>query len=353
MAKSIRVGVIGLIHDQAWRHLEQLAEESEATLVAVADPNQPLLDRARSLFGCEVYPSCEKMLDIEPLDAVLVFNDSGSAAELAGWALDLGLHVMIERPMATSSAAAQTVLAARDHGNARLMVHWSIAFWPQMQAALELVNEGQLGDVYHVRFRAAHPGPREMGFSKFCTEWMLDPTRGGGALLDCGGFGVAVARMFIGQPKQVAASVGQFRQPALPVEDNATIVMDFARATAVAEASWSQIGELTSYAAAIYGTKGTLLVEPYQGGQLWYSDAKQPGGQAIMAPPGDKTMRHGTAHFISCLRDGRPFHPMCEGEIGRDVLQTLDAARRSAHEGSRVAVAETHQQAEQLADVVG
>ena len=44
------------------------------------------------------------------------------------------------------------------------------------------------------------------------------------------------------------------------VDDNAVIVMQWPRAIAIAEASWSQIGHLTSYVTAIYGTEGTLLI---------------------------------------------------------------------------------------------
>jgi predicted dehydrogenase len=270
------------------------------------------------------------MLDFEPLDAVLVFSDNSATSELGGWALDHGLHTMIERPMATSVAGAEAMIAASRQGNARLMTHWSIAFWPQLQAAVDLAVSGQLGHIYQVKYRAAHPGPREMGFSSFYSEWLIDPTRGGGALLDCTSFGVALARTILGQPEKVTGLIGNYCKEALEVEDNATVLMHYPRATAIAEGSWCQVGELTSYVAAIYGTEGTLVVEPYAGGRLWRADANQPGGQAVALPPADPTMTGGPAHFIARLRDGRPFHPMCEAEACRDVQAILETARESA-----------------------
>jgi len=340
MARRIQIGVIGLIHDQAWRQLEQIDVLQEAELVAAADPNQPLLDRVRGLHGCDVYLSCEKMLDTEQLDAVMVFGDNAASAELCGWALDRGLHAMIERPMGHSLDAAETMIAAARHGGGRLMAHWSIAFWPQVQAAIELARSGELGDIYLVKYRAAHPGPREMGFSSYHCEWLLDPRRGGGALLEGGGFGVVLAEAILGKPQGVSATIGNYHKSNAEVEDNAIIMMHYPRANAIAEASWSQVGELTCYTAAIYGTQGTLVVEPYHGGRLWRADADQPAGQPTLFSPNDPSMASGPAHFIARLRDDQPFHPMCQAETARNVHAVLQAARRSSEQQKPVSLGE-------------
>src|SRR5260370_995857 len=75
----------------------------------------------------------------------------------------------------------------------QLMVNWPIAWWPQLQQALRLAEEGRIGRVFQINYRAADAGPREVGCSEAFAEWLLDPDRnGGGALMDYCSYGAAL-----------------------------------------------------------------------------------------------------------------------------------------------------------------
>ena len=112
MSKTYRIGVLGLTHDHIWGNLEQLSGLDNGELVAAADPNQALLDQVKEAHGCAVYENHEQMLDKEQLDAVYVYSDNASGAQLATQAAQRGLAAMVEKPMAANLAGARAMIEA-------------------------------------------------------------------------------------------------------------------------------------------------------------------------------------------------------------------------------------------------
>ena len=127
MDKPIRIGVLGLTHDHVWSCLGELAETDLGQLVAAADPNAPLLERAAAEHGCRTYRFAEEMLEAETLDAAYVFGDNRSGVELVEMAAARGLHVLIEKPLAATLEGADRVLNAIETAGVRLMVNWPFA----------------------------------------------------------------------------------------------------------------------------------------------------------------------------------------------------------------------------------
>ncbi len=114
MTKTYRIGVAGLTHDHVWGNLENLATSEKGQLAAVADPNQPLLDRVTQQYGCAAYADYREMVNRESLDALYVFCDNAQGAEVGVWAAPQGLHVLVEKPMAATLEGAERLIAAVD-----------------------------------------------------------------------------------------------------------------------------------------------------------------------------------------------------------------------------------------------
>jgi predicted dehydrogenase len=335
---ACRVGVLGLHHDHIWDNLPDLVETSHAELVGVADTNPLLLEEA-SKFGCPGYLDYRELIENEAPDAVLVYASNRTGAELAVDALRRGIHVMIEKPMAADLPGAEAMLAAAAEGEARLMVNWPFAWWAQMQKAIEMALDGEIGRLWQVKYRAAHQGPEELGCTPFFCEWLFDEhLNGGGALMDYCCYGSVLARVLLGQPKRVTGIEGRFRRDALAVEDNAILVMTYPRGMATSEASWSQIGKLTAYATAIYGEEGTLLVEPGQGGRLMKATASDEAGSEVSVEPPEPHLDSAVGHFLWGIRSGGAFMPLCDPEFGRDAQAILAAGQESARRDASVSL---------------
>ncbi len=121
----------------------------------------------------------------------------------------------------------------------------------------------------------------------------------------------------------------------LDAEDNAVMLMQYPNAMGIAEASWTQIGKLTSYNTVIYGSKGTLFVEPEEGRLLHAAD-KHPGGEEVTVPEPHPQFLNPTAHFFWGIESGEDFHPLCQPANCRDVQEILEAGAMAAAKGACV-----------------
>ncbi|MHC4994622.1 MAG: Gfo/Idh/MocA family protein [Planctomycetota bacterium] len=340
MSEQLRIGVLGLSHDHVWDHLPHLAASDTGRLVAVADPNTPLLDRVKADHeGVVTYDDYHAMLDAESLDGVYIFDSNKRGAELAVEALNRGLHVIIEKPMAATKEGADAMLAAANASGKRLMVNWPFAWWPQMQHALRLALAGEVGPLWQVRYRAAHQGPRELGCSEYFCEWLYDAEQNGaGALMDYCCYGAALANVLLGKPSSVIATRGRLTKTDINVEDNAVIVMRYPKAMALAEASWSQIGKLTGYITAIYGTTGTLMLEPRLGGRLLQATAEDEAGSEVPVPEPEAHLKNATEHFLWAITNEGDLMPLCDPTTCADAQTVLSAAIEACDSGALVSL---------------
>jgi predicted dehydrogenase len=340
MAGSIRVGILGLTHDHIWGNLDDLNASARGHLVAAADPNEELRVKARNEYGCpHTFESYEKMLEEVDLDAVYVYADNATGADLSVLAAETGLHVMVEKPMAATLDGAVAMLAAARSADTLLMVNWPFLWWPGLQKAMALVRDGAIGRLTGVKYRSAHAGPKELGCTPYFYEWLHDASlNGAGALMDYCCYGVALAREMLGMPSRVTGVAGHLLKDYVTVDDNAVIVMQWNRAMAIAEGSWVQTGHLTSYVAVFYGSEGTIVVEPGAEGRLLLATAEHEDGIAVETPQPPEHMTNATEYFLSRIEDGLPIEGLSSAEVGRDAQEILEAGLLSSIEGMAISL---------------
>ena len=337
MSEPIRIGVLGLHHDHIWDNLKELAPLENGALVAAADPNEPLREQVNSEYGCNVYADYKQMLEADEIDAVYVYASNRAGAELAVEAANRGKHVMVEKPMAADLAGAQAMLAAAEANQVRLMINWPFAWWSQMQQAIRIAQAGEIGRLWQVKYRAAHQGPVEMGCTKYFSDWLFDDhLNGGGALMDYCCYGSVLSRVLLGQPASVIGMEDNLVKKDQPVEDNAMLVLRYPDAMATSEASWTQIGKLSSYQTTIYGDAGTLLVEPREGAKLFKATNEREEGFEVEVPEAAPELKSASAHFLWAIETGGELHPLCDPVNCRDAQEILEVGRTAAKEKREV-----------------
>jgi predicted dehydrogenase len=349
MTERLRIGVLGLTHDHIWHHTDDLAASDAVEVVAVASEHEDLLEKFEAAVPVTArYSSAEQALEQAQLDVVMVYDDNRRSVDLAIAALRVGIHAVVEKPIAATLDQADELLAEARKADAQLVVNWPIAWYPAFRHAITLARSGRIGEVNHVEYRAAHMGPKEYGCSEYFYEWLYDPQRnGGGVLADYACYGALAAHLLLGPPHRVYATAGRYQKDYIDVEDNAVVIMEYPCAHAIAQASWSQIGPGTGQNPVIYGTTGTILVHQRSGskeghvikeGAIELMTREKPDG-VIIEPPalpaGERTL---TEHLVSCLRDGAPLNEIVAPAISRDVQETLTAAYEAVGSGTRVAL---------------
>jgi len=338
MADTVRVGVLGLVHDHVWSILKQLQDLADVELVGAADPHEELLARFREKTGVEqTYEEYDELLDDHALDAVLVYGTNRGRGDLVEMAAQRGLHAMSEKPMASDLEVADRMLVAARKAEVLLMINWPIAWHPAILCALDLVKRGEIGRVWQMKWRGGHCGPKEIGCDPYFYEWLYDPVEnGGGALVDYLGYGANLARLFIGRPTGVFAIAGRLVKQYIPVDDNAVVALEYHDANAVIEATWTEpIAFRPPHDLILYGTEAVLIAG--RSSVTRYSK-EEPDGRVIEAPALEAPRRNGPEFFVHCVRSGEPIEGPCSPEVSHDAQEVVEAARLSVLTGQKVSL---------------
>jgi predicted dehydrogenase len=311
-------------------------------IVGGADSNRPLREKLRREAGVTaLFADCREMFRKVEADAVLVCASNAGGVPIVEAAAARGLHAMVEKPMAATAEGARRMLAASKKHGTRLMVSWPIAWDPAVVRALELVEAGDLGQVFHARIHMAHQGPKEAGCTPYFWRWLYDAKENGaGALVDYCCYGAAVMAALWGRPRQVLG-VARTLVKRIPVDDNALVVGLWPQRTVLSQGCWTQNPDF--HELLFLGVKGTLETSR---GRLFRTHtrpedfshwgAERLNRKEIALPKLPPGRRNGPEHFIECLRDGRPFIRLCRAETGVLAQEILSAGLRSEKSGRRV-----------------
>lgn len=345
---TVKVGVLGLIHDHVWGHLRELVRRDDVA-VAVADPNAPLREQARAEHGVErLYADYADLLERERPDAMLIFVDNVGKAPLVELAASHGKPIMVEKPMADSLTSAERMRMAAARAGVPLMVNWPTAWSPAIHHALDLAAAGDIGEPFRFAFRGGHGGPREFGCSPYFWGWLYDRARNGaGAYIDYCGYGASMARLLLGPASRVQATIGRLQKDDLAVDDNAVLLLRWARAMAVVEATWTAAGPVPDGGPVIQGRDGTLVVrrrtgrregQAGTGGVVERIGRDEPDGRLIEPPALPPGERNAVEYFLGCLAHDRSPTGLVSTAIGRDTQEILEAGLRAARSGREISL---------------
>jgi len=326
-----------MVHDHVWGDLKHWAKLPNVELVAAADINAPLRERAQSQYGvARTYSSLQEMLDKEDLDIVHAAAENNAGAQIVEACAERGIHVISEKPMAATRAQADRMLEAATKAGISLMINWPTAWNPAFQEWKRRIDRGDIGTINYLKYRSAHNGPKEIGCDPYFWEWLYDAEKNGaGALMDYCCYAADIAALFLGLPDAVTGMRGVLVKDYPLPDDNAIIVMKYPHAFAVAEASWSQVvPSAESSNPVAYGTGGSLAVSGKN--VIWQRPGEET--EVIPAPELVAPYRNGPEYFLHCVENGLPIEGFCSPKVSRDAQEILAAGLLSADTGQTVTI---------------
>ncbi|MEM2111062.1 MAG: Gfo/Idh/MocA family oxidoreductase [Candidatus Bathyarchaeia archaeon] len=328
MAEKIKIGILGLVHDHVFlmNEINNFQAIDDVEVACAADVNEPLLKKVSNMGVKKTYKDYKEMLVKEKLDAVAVYAENSRHAEYTEAAAEKGLHVMVEKPMAANLQIAKKMVDAAKKYKVKLMINFPTIWIPPLRHAIKLALDGNIGHVFEVRFRAAHKGPKEEGCTPYFYNWLYDEKlNGAGAFMDFCCYGAMYSRWVLGVPEKVTAIGGNYVKDYIaPLEDNAILLMAYKRAMGIAEASWSQMPaeEGPLFSLLLRGSEGTIAASMGKGVKAWMK-----GGSwtDVKVPPLENGHRNAPEHFISCIREDKPFLPPVSAENNLQSQAALEA----------------------------
>ena len=327
----LRIGIAGC----GWageRHARALLEFPErAVIVAVADVDESVAEARAEEWRAEAwYRDYQSLIASADLDAVSLCLPHALHADASVTAASAGLHVLVEKPLAHSIAAAREMIVAADRAGVVLMVAETVRFNPALVRAAELVKAGLVGDVLLLRVERLH----RMHYYLRARPWFLsDPAAG--IMMSGGIHDFETVRMLGGEIEHVYAL--RARQDLVEMyADDSSVALVGLKSGAVATVieSFSARTYDTSVQIEVVGSKASMWIE---GGSIRVYRGDSDGDPALLrevaVEPGD-AFRNEIDHFLDCVRSG--CEPLTNGRDQLAPLAAVCAAYRSMETGRRV-----------------
>ena len=331
--KKIRVGVIGCGSIAKYRHLPEYQVNPNVELTAVCDINQQRAIETAEKYGVLFYTDYKELLKSGKVDAVSVCTPNYLHAPITIDALEAGLHVLCEKPMATSKEEAEAMIAAAEKNGKKLMIGHNQRFVPSHQKARQLIANGEVGKIYSFRTAFGHGGPE--GWSVDGKEsWFFEKEKAFvGAMGDLGVHKTDLLRYVLGEEiVEVGAFVETNAKDFADVDDNAVCVLKTESGIiGTLAASWAYTGKEDN-STIIYGEKAILRLEddPVNSLVVQYSNGevvKYELGKIQSNESGGQNNTHVIEHFVNAiLLDEEPAVP---GQEGMKSLGVILAALES------------------------
>ncbi len=340
--KPVRIAVAGITHGHAGFILGR-KPKPDIDLVGVYEPNTDLARRSAKDFGIDpnlFYTDMEKMLNTVKPEAVVAFGSIYEHMAVVEGCAPRGIHVMVEKPLATNMAHATKMKELAIKNNIHLLTDYETSWYPSTEKVYQLVNDSNyMGNIKKVVIHDGHKGPREIGVSKEFFEWLTDPVQnGGGALIDFGCYGANLMTYLMRgeQPVSVTAITQQFKPAIYPkVDDEATIVVSYPSSQCIIQASWNwPFGRKDM---EVYGETGYAIAVNNKTLRLRNKESEPERSVQVTAME-MKVYEDPISYFADVIREKIkvPEHGTYALENNVMVVKILEAARESAKTGKTV-----------------
>ena len=217
----LRVGLVGC-GDISPMHLDAITGNADAVLVAVADRDADTASAAAARYGVRAYQGLTEMLSREQPDVVHVCTPHHLHAPMAVEALQAGVHVLLEKPVATTVADAERIAVAADNGPGMLGVCFQNRYNATSRRIRELLDSGATGAILG--------GRASVTWSRDAAYYARRPWRGrwaeagGGVLINQAIHTLDLLQWYLGDVEQVRGQASQLALDGLiEVEDTAVI----------------------------------------------------------------------------------------------------------------------------------
>ncbi|MDR1766584.1 MAG: Gfo/Idh/MocA family oxidoreductase [Lachnospiraceae bacterium] len=355
MGNKLNVALIGCGWIGEGKHVPAVCSQPDLRMAALCDIDPGKAESLKVKFGLEdakIYTDYKEMLRDPGIDIVQVATPNPLHCEMTVAALEAGKHVLCEKPMATTKADCEKMIAAARKANRKLTVGYQWRYRPEALYVKQACDDGVLGDIYYAKAHATrYRGVPAWG------EY-LSGKNGGGVFIDGVPHSLDLTLWAMGnyEPKSVKANLydrmkdhgegniwGSWTDDEFRVEDSGFAVVTMKNgATIYIEAAWIINLLSDDMKTTLCGTKGGL--DMFGGPQkvrlngvshgksfvnvVDLSDILAPGASRS-TPPEEAEIRH----FADCIvHDTEPFIKPEEALVVTQIIEGIYLSAKSGKE---------------------
>jgi len=360
---AVRLGVVGC-GDVAFRTylpgLEQL--HREVTVAAFSDRQLARAERAAASSAAwsseaVAFADADRMLASADLDAVLNLTPPAFHGEITAAALEAGLHVYSEKPVALSVAQAQQLAALAAQRQRVLLCGPGVMAANRFRWLRRVVDSGRIGRLTLATGQMANMGPA--AWRDYTGDSAAFYAAGGGPLLDTGVYLLHAITGLMGPARRVQAlggvAIGErtvlapslsARRLEVVANDHMLVQLDFGGKAFAQIMSSFAVPRSAAPPIELHFTNGSIAVDDFYDANgavdlhLFDDSPLGLGGVLRVAPPTTSPIGNlivaGIAHFLACLRGEE--QPLLTVEHASHVLEIMVKAEESARDGGTLAL---------------
>jgi predicted dehydrogenase len=337
---KIKVAVVGC-GNVSESYLPDLILSEYTEIVALCDSKAERVKAMAEKHGIDrCYTEFDQMLQGVQFDLMVNLTSMNLHAPFNKKALEQGIHVWCEKPVATDLAAAHELLDISRRTGAQLYCAPNAPASPAFRFMSECISSGKLGKVTAANGVYGWSGP-EWG------AWFY--RKGGGVLFDLGVYNITTLTGLLGPAKSVIAMSGiaiaerKVHDEENPIQaeadDNVAIIIDHGNAVySTIQTGFVYAAQREDWTIQLIGTEGAMTMQGYD----W-----EPKGVNLYTKESSKWELHaldqkgyswagGASYIAECLATGKK--PMLQAEHAIHVLEIMQAAEESAKTGRRIEI---------------
>ncbi|MGE0500414.1 MAG: Gfo/Idh/MocA family protein [Rhizobiaceae bacterium] len=265
MDKTVRIGLIGTSWWVDLMYVPSLLSHPAARVVGVCGRDASRAGEVARKLGAKVFADYRELVASGEIDAIVVAAPDDLHYEMTVAAIEAGLHVLCEKPLAGKASQARDMLERAERARVKHMVLFTWRWQPHWRFVKQLVDDGFLGRCYHATFEFLATFALDDGY-----KWRFDGRRSNGVAGDLGSHLIDFAQWFLGDVCSVSADLPRFIDQSttshpspMPVNDVGLLTIEFvggARAQ-IRTSAVSRLGdEGVRVSAFLHGEEGTLEI---------------------------------------------------------------------------------------------
>jgi predicted dehydrogenase len=337
--QPLHVAIAGLVHGHVDGFFRLVEKHPEVQIVGVFEPSEEL----RKQYGAKYkmpanlfFSDLSVMLEQTKPQAVATFTNTFDHPMVVEACAPRHIPVMMEKPLAVSNDHARRIQAAAKRYDIPVIVNYETSWYPSKGAIWDIFKQQQsAGAIRKMLAMDGHQGPKEIGVGPFFLDFLGDPKRNGaGALFDFGCYGANLMTWLMDDQKPISVSaVALHIKPDIypHVEDEATILLEYPKATGIIQASWNWPFARKDF--EVYGQKGYAISKG--GNELRVRLGAEEETRTPVPLPVEE---HDSLTYLTAVVHGMKVSGVSGLENNMTVTEILDAARESVRTGKKVSL---------------
>lgn len=347
----MKIAGINFDHFHMGDLLRMVFDHPGAEICGICDEDPERMTEAARNFSipeARIFTDHRACIEETRPDLVILCPATAGHAEWVEKVAPLGVHILMEKPMAASLSDADRMIAAMKASGRRLAVNWPLVWYPAHRTAKRVIDEGLIGDPIEVHYYGGNRGPlyhvadkieisEEEVQRRKPSSWFYKKDRGGGSLLDYLGYGVTLGTWLLDGKSPIEVTAVTDQPAGLEVDEHAVVIARYDCGLSKFETRWGTFTDPWIHQPqpkcgfVIVGTAGT--VSSFDGEPtIRIQTREKPAGYEVPVDVIPAPHRNTVEHVVHCLQTGEPFIGPLTPEMSRTGQQIVDTAVISAAE---------------------